>query len=264
MQRVIEHYGADPAQVGEWFLPDHTGAPLVILVHGGFWRPVWRRDLEEPSAQDLAAHGFAVFNVDYRTYEHPWPTTLADTAAAIDHAFAAARRHGVDTTRRVICGHSAGGGLVAWATSRAALAEHLPGADTAAPTFDAVILHAPVASWAQASHEHLGDGAVDTFMGGRPEDVPQRYADSDPIGLVPDPAGRRLILHGDADTDVPLSQSLAYTHHLHSHDVVVEHVTRPGEGHYEILDPDSPVSQLRRDFLTEVLLAPRQRHADDR
>ncbi len=264
MQRIVEHYGDDPAQVGEWFLPDHAGAPLVIVVHGGFWRPVWRRDLEEPAAMDLAEHGFAVFNIDYRTYENPWPTTLLDTAAAIDHAFATARGHGVDTTRRAIYGHSAGGGIVAWATSRAALGSDLPGADPAAPTFDAIILHAPVVSWAQASHEQLGEGAVDTLMGGRPEDVPQRYAASDPIGLIPDAAGRRLLLHGDADTDVPVSQTLAYTHHLRSHDVVVEQVIRPGEGHYEILDPESSVSDVRRQFLSEVLIDPLQQRGDDR
>ncbi len=240
--RVVETYGTDPMQVGEWFLPESANPPLVVLVHGGFWRPVWRREIEEPSALDLAAHGFAVFSIEYRTYENAWPATLDDTAAAIDHALVSAVRHGVDTTRRAICGHSAGGGLVAWATSRGVL-----------PPFDAIILHAPVVCFSQASKEHLGDGAVDTLMGGRPEDVPDRYALCDPAVLVPDSAGRRVILHGDADSDVPLTQSESYRRHVIEQGQRLELMLRPGEGHYEILDPASAVSDVRRALLREAL-----------
>ena len=263
MRRCIEQYGPDPAQVGEWFLPERSGAPMVILVHGGFWRPVWHRDLEEPSAINLAEHGFAVFNCEYRSYDHSWPATLLDTAAAIDLALATAPEHGVDVSRRAVCGHSAGGGLVAWATSRAGIRPDYLGYDPSPPAFDAVILHAPVASWARASQDNLGDGAVDMFMGGQPEDVPQRYTDSDPIGLVPDTAGRRLLVHGADDGDVPVSQSLMYAQHLGQHGIAVEHVIRPGEGHYEILDPESAAAAQRREFLIEVLQeSPRERKQD--
>jgi acetyl esterase/lipase len=263
MQRSIERYGPDPAQVGEWFLPEHSGAPMVILVHGGFWRPIWRRDLEEATAINLAEHGFAVFNCEYRDYEHDWPAALLDTVAAIDLAFTSAPAHDVDSSRRALCGHSAGGGLVAWTTSRGGIPQGHPGANPSPPIFDAITLHAPVASWVQASHDNLGDGAVDTFMGGPPEVKPQRYAASDPIGLTPDPASRRLLVHGDNDADVPLSQSTAYAHHLRSHDMAVDYVLRPGEGHYEILDPDSPASVQRREFLIEALQDSRQQHHRD-
>ena len=249
MRRVVEYYGEDSRQFGEWYLPDTHGAPLVVLVHGGYFRPVWHLDLEEPTALDLAAHGFAVWNIEYRAYDHPWPSTILDIAAAIDHGLGAGPRHGVDITRRAILGHSAGGGLAAWATSQRVLPADAP----AAPTFDLVVLHAPVACLALGSSQNLGDGAIDTFMGGTPHDVPDRYAVTDPCALTPAPAGRRILLHGDADEDVPVSQSEAYLGHLLAHGIDAELTVQPGDSHYEILDPASAVSHLRRDLLADTL-----------
>ena len=253
MRRLVEPYGADPRQFGEWFLPETGAAPLVILVHGGYFRPVWRLDLEEAAAIDLAEHGFAVWSIEYRTYEHPWPTTQLDVAAAIDQGIANAASHGVDSSRRALLGHSAGGGLAAWATSRRHIPVGAPGHDPSAPTFDLIVLHAPVACLTTGSRAHLGDGAIDTFMGGRPDDVPERYAVTDPHGLEPDPAGQRVLLHGDADVDVPIAQSEAYLAHLREQGRPAELIVLPGQGHYEILDPASSVSALRRDLLTQAL-----------
>ena len=254
MQRVIEHYGDHPRQFGEWFLPDAERPPLVIVVHGGYWRPVWRLDIEEATALDLAAHGFAVWSIEYRTYEFPWPTTMVDVVSALDHGLAQAAHHGVDPTRRALLGHSAGGGLAAWATSRRSMPADAPGADPHAAAFDLVVLHAPVACLAFGSRERLGEGAIDTFMGGRPEDVPERYAVTDPHALVPDPGSPRLLLHGTADEDVPVSQSDAYLAHLQAHGIDADLTIIPGDTHYEILDPTSRVSALRRDALTRALL----------
>ena len=265
MRRFTEPYGDHPRQFGEWFIPDGARQgppgrpaasdrpPLVVLVHGGYWRPVWRLDIEEATALDLAAHGFAVWSLEYRTYEFPWPTTLLDVATAIDQGIADAARHGIDVTRRALLGHSAGGGLAAWATSRRAMPSGAPGADPTAPSFDLVVLHAPVACLAIGSRERLGDGAIDTLMGGRPEDVPDRYAVTDPHVLVPDPGSPRVLLHGDADIDVPLTQSQAYLEHLRAHGVTADLTVMPGDDHYPILDPSSSVSVLRRDLLARAL-----------
>jgi acetyl esterase/lipase len=253
IRRVVDEYGPHPRQVVEWFLPAAGGSALVMLIHGGYWRPVWSRDIEEATALDLAAHGFAVCSLEYRAYDCCWPATLTDVGTAVDHAVARSADFGLAGGPRAIYGHSAGGGLVAWATSRRGADPAAPGAEADAPTFDAVILHAPVACWARASHDHLGAGAVDILLGGRPDDVPDRYRAADPEGLVPDPLGRRILIHGDADVDVPLSQSEHYLAHLRDAGVDASLITRPGEEHYEILDPASAVAGLRRELLFETL-----------
>jgi dipeptidyl aminopeptidase/acylaminoacyl peptidase len=91
-------------------------------------------------------------------------------------------------------------------------------------------------------------------MGGTPEDVPERYAVTDPQALTPDPGSRRLLLHGTEDIDVPVSQSEAYLDHLRAHGVDAALTLIPGDTHYEILDPTSQVSALRREALTRALL----------
>ena len=254
MRRFTEHYGEHPRQFGEWFIPQVDRPPLVIVIHGGYWRPVWRLDIEEATSLDLAAHGFAVWSIEYRTYEFPWPTTLLDVASAIDQGLAEAPRHGIDTSRRALLGHSAGGSLAAWATSRRSLPADAPGADPEAAAFDLVVLHAPVACLAIGSAEKLGDGAIDTYMGGRPADVPERYAVTDPHALTPDSGSPRLLLHGTEDVDVPVSQSEAYLAHLQAHGIAADLTIIPGDTHYEILDPTSKVSALRRESLARALL----------
>lgn len=252
MREIQEAYGPGPRQFGEWFLPNASGAPLVVMIHGGYWRPVYRLDIEAASARALAEQGFAVWSLEYRTYESGWPSTFTDIAAAIDFGVRRAASHGVDATRRALLGHSAGGALAAWATSRRGLPEGASGADATAPLFDLTVLSAPVACLSRASADSLGKGAVDTLMGGRPEDVPERYAVSDPCLLTPDP-GRRLILHGDADDDVPLSQSEGIREHLTAHGQPADLIVLPGDDHYRILDPTSAVSLLRREALADAL-----------
>lgn len=252
MRRVVEPYGTDPRQFGEFFLPEDPEPPLVVLIHGGYWRPVYRLDIEEPSAVALAEAGFAVWSIEYRTYESGWPSTFVDVAAAVDHGICRASELGVDTTRRAICGHSAGGALAAWVTSRRGLPTEAPGANPQAPTFDLVVLAAPVACLTLGSSEGLGKGAIDTVMGGRPEDVPERYAVCDPGLLTPDP-GRRLILHGDVDIDVPLSQSECALAHLQRNAIPSDLTVITGDDHFGILDPLSPMSQLRLASLRSAL-----------
>ena len=252
IHRFREAYGPGERQFGDWFLPDHQGAPLVILVHGGYWRPIYGLDIEEPSAIALAQAGFAVWSIEYRTYESGWPATFEDVAAAVEYGVQRAAEHGVDASRKALCGHSAGGALAQWVTSRRHLPAGAPGANPQAASFDLVVLSAPVACLTLASTDHLGNGAVDTLMGGRPEDVPDRYDMGDPALLTPDP-GRRLILHGDADVDVLMTQSECIRDHLMEHGIDVELVVLSGDDHYRILDPTSEVSLLRQRSLAEAL-----------
>ncbi|AQZ60796.1 hypothetical protein BKM31_04125 [[Actinomadura] parvosata subsp. kistnae] len=58
--------------------------PVVALVHGGYWRSEWAADLMEALCADLAARGFAVWNLEYRRPDlHGWAATRQDVTAGL-------------------------------------------------------------------------------------------------------------------------------------------------------------------------------------
>ena len=116
-QRIT--YGEAPEQFGDLYLPDsESGAPVVVLVHGGFWRAQYGLDLMVPLAEDLVDRGYAVWNIEYRRVGQPgggYPGTLDDVAAAINELPALAESHSLDLDRVAFVGHSAGGHSALWA-----------------------------------------------------------------------------------------------------------------------------------------------------
>ena len=225
-RRTRHRYGPGPRRYGEWWAPEgEPPFPLVVLVHGGFWRPVYDLALERPVARALAARGFLVWNVEYSPAGTPWPATLLDAAAAYDHAASDAR---VDPARVAVAGHSAGGHLALGLGSRR---PGTPGGAAVVPP-SLVVAQAPVACLALAHEQRLGSGAVDLFLGGSPTAYPDRYAEADPLALLPAPTPAVLV-HGADDEVVPLTQSEEYAAASGARLVVV-----PG-GHFEHLDPSS-------------------------
>lgn len=109
-QVAREHYGSDPAQKLEMFVPaDARGAlPVVVFIHGGGW------DSGDPYsyrfvARALVPHGYAVVLAGYRLYPHArYPTMLEDGALALRWVADHAAQHGGDPKRVVLMGHSAG------------------------------------------------------------------------------------------------------------------------------------------------------------
>ncbi|MBB5784206.1 alpha/beta hydrolase family protein [Nonomuraea jabiensis] len=77
-------YGPLPEQWGELYLPDAEQPPVVMLVHGGYWRSIWAADIMGPLCADLAGRGLAVWNLEYRRPDlHGWDATTADVAAGL-------------------------------------------------------------------------------------------------------------------------------------------------------------------------------------
>ena len=75
-------YGADPLQRADLWLPAGKGPfPVVVMVHGGCWQTdIADRSLMDWIADDLARHGIAVWNIDYRGVDRPgggYPGTFA-------------------------------------------------------------------------------------------------------------------------------------------------------------------------------------------
>src|SRR5262245_60200302 len=109
-------------QFGELRLPGGDGPhPVVIAIHGGFWKAAYGLDHIGPVCEALAGAGVATWNLEYRRIGNPgggWPGTLEDVALGAGHLREIAGEHRLDLKRVVVVGHSAGGHLALWLAGR--------------------------------------------------------------------------------------------------------------------------------------------------
>lgn len=201
-------YGTGPSQVADLHVPAGSGPfPVAVLLHGGYWNTRYGKLIMRPLAGDLVRRGWAAWNVEYRRLGPGsgggggWPETFCDVAAGID-ALATLEDPRLDLSRVTAVGHSAGGQLALWAAARPDLPVGAPGAG---PT---VRLTHVAALTAVASLASAGPMAR-TLMGGTPEEVPDRYAQADPMKRIPlgIPV---LMVHPRDDGVVPVRQSRRY------------------------------------------------------
>jgi acetyl esterase/lipase len=234
-------YGDLPDHVADVWLPRASPSPartlpLVILIHGGFWRSGYDRTHIRPMANAVAAQGFSVAAIEYRRTGRAgggWPGTCDDVRSAVERLPALVARHEGAAPRSVLlAGHSAGGHLALWAGSQVPIAGLV-----------GVLSLAGVCDLVRADQLGLGaqgdDGAVAAFLGGRSRDVPERYAAADPMQL-PAPAAPVVLVHGTLDTVVPVEISRRYADHGASTGADVELVELAGIEHFGPIDPLSP------------------------
>lgn len=231
---VIYRYGADPAQFGELWLPDGPALGTVVVIHGGFWRARYDLSLGRPLAADLAARGYAAWNLEYRRAlaGGGWPGTFEDVAAGIDLLATLP----VDASRVVAVGHSAGGHLAAWAAGRGGLPAGAPGARPAVAV-TGVVSQAGVLALADCAREHVGGTAAPDLMGGDPGELPEAYRLADPIAAVPLPVPV-LCLHSRGDQNVPYSYSERYVAAATAAGGRAT-LTRTSGDHFTLIDPSS-------------------------
>lgn len=217
-------YGGHPDQVADLRIPAGSAGPLVVVVHGGFWRREYDRAHTGPMAAALAALGHPVAQLEYR--RTGYPGTLDDVAAGLRALPGLAADSAVEMGRAVpagpplLVGHSAGGHLALWSAANGVEAT-------------GVLALAPVADLAEAYRRDLGGGAVADLLGGGPQRVPERYARADPSALpaVPCPV---VIVHGDRDAQVPVEMSRQYAARTGARLVEL-----PGVEHFGVIDPES-------------------------
>ncbi|WP_150253019.1 alpha/beta hydrolase family protein [Nocardiopsis deserti] len=237
-------YGDHPSQIAHLWEPRggaDAPAPVAALLHGGWWRDGFGAGLMDPLARDLAAAGWAVWNVEYRRTGGGgggWPQTLDDVDRALEALVeAAAREPGrYDLSRTVSVGHSAGGHLALLN----ALHPRTP--------VRAVVALAPVTDTERCAREGLGEGAVEPFLGSDPS--ARVYAASSPLLRVP-LGVPQLIVHGDADQRVPVVHSRDYVAAARAAGDTVDHHEPAGADHFAVIDPAHPAWRRVRAYLAD-------------
>ncbi len=202
--------------------------PLVIVIHGGFWRPAYDRAHAGPMSDALAKAGWTVATIEYRRVPGKPDVTLQDVRDAVTALPGLATRH---NGKAILIGHSAGGHLVLWSA-----------ATIDSPAISGVVALAPAADLQLSQKLNLGRGAVLAFLAADATTRP----DADPK-LLPTPRARIAIVHGALDGTVPPEVSRSY---LAAHRGV-RFVEVPEAGHMAVIDPLSRawpavVAELKR------------------
>jgi acetyl esterase/lipase len=237
----------------------HGPRPLVVVVHGGFWRAAYDRTHTGPQAAALAAEGYVVAVPEYRRVGQDgggWPGTFDDTAAwsdrVVDLVTSELGRDAVDVGRVALVGHSAGGHLALWAASRHRLPESSPWRRPTPLPVRGVVSLAGVCDLALAAELNLSEGATQDLMGGAPPAYADRYALADPAALLP--CGiRSTLVHGEDDPNVPIGLSRRYATAAHAAGDRPQLVELPGTGHFEVIDPLTPAWPAVTAALTSIL-----------
>jgi acetyl esterase/lipase len=244
----VVQYGASPAQQADLHLSGAAGAPVVCLLHGGFWRAPHGRDQLDVVAADLVARGYAVLNIGYRRVGDAgggWPGTLDDVVLAVEHlAQLADTGVAMDRNRIVIAGHSAGGQLALAAAARLRTSTRVP--------VRAVASLAGVLDLERAFALGSGNGAVHAFLDATPAQGPDRYAQASPIALLPLHLPQ-LVLHGARDTVLPIELAERYVDRARSLGEPVEFPQLPDSGHMDFVDPTSHGHQCFAEWLARVV-----------
>lgn len=247
MPRATHTYGPDPSQLGELFLPARGAPhPVAVVVHGGYWRAQYDRSLMTDLCLDLAAHGIAAWNIEYRRVGSGggWPETFLDVADAID--LLAELDAPLDLSRVSTVGHSAGGQLALWTAAR-------PGLPPGAPGAEPRILVRAVASQAgvvdlRLAAELKPSAEPTRALLGDPDEHADRYQLASPRERLPLRIPQ-LLLHGDRDDTVSMRIATSYATAAREAGDPCELRVLTGVGHFEHIDARSYVWHTAREWL---------------
>jgi acetyl esterase/lipase len=248
-------YGPEQLQFGDLYLPNSPDPhPIVILIHGGYWRARYGLDLMNGLAEDLVQRGYAAWNIEYRRVGDPgggWPGTLLDVALAADYVRKLAPTYALDPQHVIAIGHSAGGHLAFWLAARPRIplvannspliGSQLPNdsEETATPiALTGAISLAGVVDLAMAWRLNLSNGAVVELLGGSITDVPERYAAASPAAMLP-LGVPQVLIHGTHDENVPLQVSQSYAKAALAVNDPVTYIELAGIDHFDVIDPHS-------------------------
>ena len=245
----LEGPGALPIDFYRALRTDGRPAPCVVVVHGGGWNAGDRRQLPQLN-HSLARRGYAVAAISYRLApKFRWPAQREDTLAAIAWLKARASELGIDPTRLVLLGRSAGGQIA-----------QTVGYTARDPAIRGVIaFYAPSDLHFGYVNTHENDmikspQLMRQYLGGPPETTRVNYDDASALNHVTRSTPPTLLLHGENDTLVWHRHSVRLEARLRENGVPCVFVSLPWATHAFDYTQHGPGGQLAR-FAIEWFLA---------
>lgn len=225
-------YGANAAQVMDVYLPagrTTTSTKTIIFIHGGSWSGGDKADFDSSIAAIRGSlKDYAIFNINYRLANggaNQFPTQMTDIALAISFIEGKAAAYNINTDKVALIGASAGAHLALLQAYRYNSNAKIKAVINLFGPNDLTTLYNnhPIPAASQP--------VLVNFLGATPAANPSLYQQASPINYVTALSPATLILHGDVDFIVPVTQSIALRTKLQTAGVTVDMKTYPNEGH---------------------------------
>jgi acetyl esterase/lipase len=188
---------------------------VIIWIHGGSWHSGRK---ERCPAIRIVDEGYAIASIDYRLTEvAPFPAQIEDCKAAVRWLRANASKYNLDPDRIGVWGFSAGGHLAALLGTSAAVPELEGGGDNLniSSRVQAVLAVSAPVDFLRLYHDALATptettpkvlAAIKMLMGGPIEDHKATAIEASPLHYVSKDDPPFLIICGEDDPTVPVTQ----------------------------------------------------------
>jgi acetyl esterase len=190
---------------------DSRAAPVVFYIHGGGWVS-GNADMTATNLRWFADNGWLVVSIDYRlaTAANPtWDKAPRDVACALSWTAQNAPRLGGDPGHIVVFGESAGGNLAINLSYGAATGQAESGCGGDLPVPVATVVQYPVVD-PQNAYDHpfpypasSAKASITTYIGGSPEELPDRMRAISSATYLSKNAPRTLIIEPELDGLIP-------------------------------------------------------------
>ena len=232
---IVYQRVGDKALLLDLYRPESSKAklPVIVWVHGGGWK---NGSKNRCPAVWLASHGYAIASINYRlTHEAQWPAQIDDCRAAVRWLRRHANDRQLDEASIAAWGSSAGGHLVALMGTLAPAADKKVSSrvqavcDWFGPTDLLTMPPNNVGNGRTEQDVANSNGAK--LLGATVREIPELAKRASAFYQVSKGDPPFLIMHGDKDPGVPISQSERLHKRLLSHGVdSTLHVVK-GAGH---------------------------------
>jgi acetyl esterase/lipase len=239
--------------------------PALVFLHGGGWVLGDRKNMT-PYLITAAKSGYVAVAVSYRLApKHPYPAAIQDAKCAVRFLRANADRYRIDKDRIGAFGFSAGGNLACMLGSTNAKAFEVSGDNpTECDRVQAVASFYGIADVAELhrscinrevspANAWLLSASMTRYLQTTCEKDKARYDGASPASRVNKDTPPTILVHGDADTLIPISQSRLYADKLKQSGIDVRLLEVKGADHNFVGDEERQAIKATLEFLDKRL-----------